>query len=75
MTTNDRIVFVMSTKYAQRRSADDLAAQLEIKPVTAYRCLTSLEQRGFTRRWTDGTWSLTTAGNMHRHELTTIRFS
>lgn len=75
MTTNDRIVFVMSTKYAQRRSADDLAAQLEIKPVTAYRCLISLEQHGHTRRWTDGTWSLTCAGNMHRHELTTIRFS
>jgi DNA-binding IclR family transcriptional regulator len=72
MTTNDRIVFVMSTKYAQRRSADDLAGQLKLMPSTAYSRLASLERRGLVRRWTDGTWNLTPIGNMRRHELTAL---
>jgi DNA-binding IclR family transcriptional regulator len=65
-----RVVLIMAHKYAQRRSADDLAAQLNLYSDELVDELQVLQRIGYVRRWSDGTWSLTSQGNAKRNQLT-----
>jgi hypothetical protein len=66
----DRVVLVMSIKYAQRRPLDDIAAQLGARERLTRAALLHLELRGYVRRWDDGQWGLTSSGNTRRNKLT-----
>lgn len=75
MNTPSRIIFVMSIKYAQRRSVDNLANQVGLSSDVVLDKLLDLQRRKLVRRWTDGGWGLTQAGNMTRNDLTSINNS
>jgi Mn-dependent DtxR family transcriptional regulator len=60
----------MAHKYAQRRSAEDLASQLHLDSNQVAEELQVLQRIGYVRRWSDGTWSLTSQGNAKRNQLT-----
>jgi DNA-binding transcriptional regulator LsrR (DeoR family) len=75
MNTSERIVFVMSIKYAQRRSVESIANQVDLSRDFVLDRLLELQRRYIVRRWTDGGWGLTGTGNMARNRLTTINNS
>jgi Mn-dependent DtxR family transcriptional regulator len=60
----------MALKYAQRRSAEDLAGQLHLDGFQVLSELHELKRSGYVRCWSDGTWSLTSQGNAKRNQLT-----
>lgn len=72
MSTAERVVFVMSAKYAQRRSIDDIAGQLGIDNAICLRMMIALRGRGLVRYWPGGEWGLTTTGNAARNRLTSL---
>lgn len=61
----------MALKYSQRRRPDDLALQLGLDPTAVLEELEELERLEYVRTWPDGSWTLTTLGNMRRNRLTT----
>lgn len=69
MTTPERIISVMSLKPAQRRSAADIAEQLGYSMLEIEAELDILKQLGYVKCWGDGTWGLTSLGNMRRNLL------
>jgi DNA-binding transcriptional regulator LsrR (DeoR family) len=75
MNISERIVFVMSIKYAQRRSVESIANQIELSRDVVLDRLLELQSRKLVRRWTDGGWGLTGTDNMARNRLTTINNS
>lgn len=66
------MVFVMSMKYAQRRSIEDVAAQLGIDETTCRRTMIALRCAGLVRWWSSDEWGLTSAGNATRNHLTSL---
>jgi hypothetical protein len=58
MNISERIVFVMSIKYAQRRSVESIANQIELSRDVVLDRLLELQSRKLVRRWTDGGWAL-----------------
>lgn len=72
MNISERIVFVMSIKYAQRRSVESIANQVELSSDVVLGKLLDLQSRKLVRRWTDGGWGLTGTGNMARNRLTSV---
>jgi DNA-binding MarR family transcriptional regulator len=65
-----RVILMMALKYAQRRSAADLAGQIRIDARLVVSELRFLERAGYVRHWPDRTWSLTSLGNTRRNQLT-----
>jgi Mn-dependent DtxR family transcriptional regulator len=65
-----RVILIMAAKYAQRRSAADLALQMRIDERLVSDELCCLERLGYARCWPDGTWGLTQQGNAKRNQLT-----
>lgn len=68
---DDRVVRVMSMKTAQRRTPEDVGAELGVATVDVIDALRSLEYRDLVHQHDDGSWSLTSAGNARRNDLTT----
>jgi predicted transcriptional regulator len=67
----ERLILVMAMKYAQRRSAENLAAQLGLSLQVVVDELKLLDRMNLVHRWSDGRWGLTSAGNIRRNHLTT----
>jgi Mn-dependent DtxR family transcriptional regulator len=61
----------MAHKYSQRRTSADLALQLGLDPAEVEEELDLLRQLEYVRTWPDGSWTLTSLGNMRRNRLTT----
>jgi Mn-dependent DtxR family transcriptional regulator len=71
MNLPEKIIFIMAFKYNQRRSSADILTQLDISLIELEAELDTLRQLGYVHTWKDGTWGLTTSGNMRRNRLVT----
>lgn len=70
MKLEDRALIIMAFKYAQRREVEDVAHQLGAGVEDVQDALDQLQRRGLVRRWPDGQWGLSSAGNLERNRLT-----
>jgi hypothetical protein len=66
----DLLLLALSIKPAQQRSTRDLASQLRQPAPIVCAGLYGLWDRGLVRRWPDGGWGLSGAGNRVRNGLT-----
>jgi Mn-dependent DtxR family transcriptional regulator len=64
------LIRLLAHKKAQRRTTRDLTQQLDAMFPLVLAELRDLEREGLVRRWADGAWGLTSAGNLRRNDLT-----